>query len=388
MLIALGLALALPQLPASAQTAPPDPSLPNGGVPVGRLVIEAVDQARNRPVTIDVWYQATSGGDDDRIDLEYTELQTLAYSGVGFAPGPHPLVLFSHATYADRFQSFDQMEVIASYGFIVAAPRHVGHTLADEVRGTTVGFGQSMNDRLGDMAFTKALLDGPGPGQPGLLTSLIEHDADGDPRLAVMGHSLGAVTALQMSDGATEPFWGVQAAPDSDVDAVVAVAPALQFHTPDTADQTPDEDPLLMITGSDDAIVTPAIRQQLWDSWDSLRKFRVDMHGVNHTAPSSGCKILDALAVALWSDPTNAELAEAVQILSDRMDGACSGDPDRYIVNRTASAFQVPFLLRVLKGDTAYETWLARPRSNRSTLVPNDYWRCTPTAGTCDTVPS
>ena len=377
-------------VPAAAQTAPPDPSLPKDFQAVGRLTIEAVDPARdNRPVTIDVTYPASQATTDvSMIDLVYTELGTGAYSGAQFLPGPHPLVLFSHATYSDRFQSFEQAETIASHGFIFAAPTHEGHTLADEVHGTTVPFAQSMNDRLADMDFTKRLLDGDGV-NPGLLTSVIQHDAAGDPRLAVMGHSLGAVTALQMSDGVADPAWGVNFAADPDVDAVIAVAPALQFYTPDTANQTPDEDPLLTITGTIDSIVTPTIRQQMWDSWDTLHKFRVDIIDANHASPSSGCQILDALAVALWNDPTNQDLASAVNVLSGRMDGACAAPhPDRYEMQRTVQAFVVPFLYRRLKLDSAYETWLSRTRSNRATLLPNDYWRCDPATSTCDTVPS
>lgn len=370
--------------PVSADpVVPPDPSNAASGVPVGRTTITVTDTSRDRTFDVDIWYPATQAGDDSYIDLVFTQLQTTAYADVPVASGTFPLVLFSHAHTSDRFQSYHQMEVIASHGFIVAAPSHPGDTFADAVHGTTDSFQQSVSDRYYDMLFTKdSVLASPTFG------SHILMDAPGDPRLAVMGHSMGAATALALSDGQNDAWQNVPA--DPDVDAVVAIAPALMFYTPDTGGAT--EDPLLIIGGSADTVTPPSYSQTLWDNWNSVIKFRDEVTGMTHAEPSSGCFIRDAIAVALVNDPNNPTIQAAMAQINGTMNGGCDQPPPTVLhwfdVQKTVQAFEVPFLIRRLKFDSNYETWLSRARSNRAGLLPNDYWRCTAPAGPCDTVPS
>ena len=103
-----------------------------------------------------------------------------------------PLVVMSHCHVCTRFNMMTIAEYLASHGFIVAAPDHVGNTLFDDLRGEAAPVsGDVLVTRGADLqALVDVLLDGSLDGTAATIAAQI------DPaRIGVLGHSLGAVTA-------------------------------------------------------------------------------------------------------------------------------------------------------------------------------------------------
>ncbi|MCB9794297.1 MAG: dienelactone hydrolase family protein [Alphaproteobacteria bacterium] len=136
--------------------AAPDPGT-WGPFPVGVTTMWFTDPNRTledgspREFPVEVWYPAAAAEGTlrtypladivppERAELEGLDLDSLAtvttHSWEEAPPertwGPFPLVIFSHGNGAIRQQSMYLTEVLASHGFVVAAPDHVGNTLYD-----------------------------------------------------------------------------------------------------------------------------------------------------------------------------------------------------------------------------------------------------------------
>ena len=190
-----------------------------GPYPVGVATVEVTDQARRLPDSTDlrrfkveIWYPAEDEArtsPDDVIDLrgEFSPEIAAVVGDIELVPktqpahrdapprnrgGPFPLVLFSHGFSAIRFQSFSLTTHLASHGYIVVAPDHVGSTIFDVV------------GRQGEPA---AQMAENAPERPRDLSLLLDRLAEGDlggevtaladlSRVAVVGHSFGAFTSL------------------------------------------------------------------------------------------------------------------------------------------------------------------------------------------------
>jgi predicted dienelactone hydrolase len=124
-----------------------------------------------------------------------------------------PLVMFSHGSCGYQEQSVSFTSVLASYGFVVAAPPHPGNTTSDCFAGlnTPEAEADSLANRPADIMF--------------VIDSLLDLNADPasffygaiDPnRIGMSGHSFGGLTTLLVS------------AMDSRVIAGLAMAPAAQ----------------------------------------------------------------------------------------------------------------------------------------------------------------
>ncbi|MBI3185422.1 MAG: alpha/beta hydrolase [Myxococcales bacterium] len=191
------------------------------------------DSGRRKPdgtprvLVIEVWYpalQASRGGpgetydvkslltDEQRARVADAQVPVLETAAVRDAPpsrvhGPYPLVVFSHGQAAVRWQSTYFTVLLASHGYVVAAPDHEGNTLADALRGTLSTPTASFDARPTDVTVVVNRLARMPEGDP--LRQLVDID-----RLAVAGHSFGAVTALRV------------AVTDKRVKAIVPQAPA------------------------------------------------------------------------------------------------------------------------------------------------------------------
>ena len=123
------------------------PTAEFGPYPIGVTTLALADPARPnvqgtgpRPVLTEVYYPSTSaavaGVPRDVITvLSIPVLTTPTYRDVTVAPGPFPLVLFSHGNGGIRFQSFFFAAHLASHGYVVATPDHHGNTFIDELAG-------------------------------------------------------------------------------------------------------------------------------------------------------------------------------------------------------------------------------------------------------------
>lgn len=194
-----------------------------GPHPVGntRFILDVGD----RPLPVEVWYPADAsaandanlghpveefaapGADRDTLLMLLenlsvngqigTRLQTLsAFDAPLAGDGPWPLVVFSHCHNCVRFSAFTVAEHLASHGFLVAAPDHLGNTLFDQQNGMTADIGEEfLVVRVGDMtAVVDALLDPASAAVPEPLRGRADPE-----RVGALGHSFGAATVGRLA---------------------------------------------------------------------------------------------------------------------------------------------------------------------------------------------
>lgn len=123
--------------------------------------------------------------------------QTRSARGAKDAGAPlYPLLVMSHCHSCVRFSTFSVAEHLASRGFVVAAPDHVGNTLFDALAGQSAEVGEEfLLVRVGDLsALLDALLDPGAQAVPEWLRGRIDAEAVG-----AIGHSFGAGTAGRLA---------------------------------------------------------------------------------------------------------------------------------------------------------------------------------------------
>jgi predicted dienelactone hydrolase len=197
-------------------------------------------------------------------------------------PGDHPLVVFSHELGAVRWQSLELVEALASHGYVVAAVDHPGTTL-----GTPLGFA--------DLAGPIAPVDAQLVARARDVTALIDAIGAGDVApvlpagrvrtgdVAVVGHSLGALTALLSASGTTRG--GQTVAADERVAALVGLAPLTEAGRPliTDAELAAIDQPTLLIAGTADVRtpIDPNVTRPV-SLLAGDRVHRVDLTGAGH----------------------------------------------------------------------------------------------------------
>ncbi len=191
-------------------------SFDRGEHPVGVRTVELRDAARDRPLTVEVWYPADAalaGADLDPARRDrylllpgFPESHQHAVRDAAPAPGQRPLVVFSHGLAGHRRQSTFYCTHLASHGYAVVAPDHLGNTFRD-LMGSAVPTDAArwagwMSARPADVRY--------------LIDRVADLGLDVDTtRVGVTGHSFGGWTAIAAV--AAEPR----------IAAVVALAPAI-----------------------------------------------------------------------------------------------------------------------------------------------------------------
>lgn len=196
----------LPLLLAAACAAPPADLAIRGPHAVGHVRGEVAAGARTLPV--ELWYPALPGDAlDTVVDFERgrpeaevlaplvdaapdacVPRRTGAVREAAPAPGPWPVVVASHCHECVRWSLFPIAERLASHGFVVAAPDHVGNTLYDALAGGDDLLGGAFLATRGDDVAT--VLDAVLAGDLGPEGLSVDAEAVG-----VVGHSFGAATA-------------------------------------------------------------------------------------------------------------------------------------------------------------------------------------------------
>jgi predicted dienelactone hydrolase len=191
-------------------------SFDRGEHPVGVRTVELHDPARDRALTVEVWYPADgalAGADRDPAQRDrylllpgFPPSYQHAVRDAAPAPGRRPLIVFSHGLAGHRRQSTFYCTHLASHGYAVIAPDHAGNTFRDLMGGAmptdAARWADWMRARPADVRF--------------LIDRVADLGLDADAaRVGVTGHSFGGWTAI--ASVAAEPR----------IAAVVALAPAI-----------------------------------------------------------------------------------------------------------------------------------------------------------------
>lgn len=203
-----------------------------GPYPVGVRTIETTYEAAggSRTLPIEVWYPAANSAaslpsdeydyvslapDDLKPVLEpYTtsSLNQPAHRDSPVASGDgFPLIVFSHGFGGIRVQSIFLTNHLASHGYVVVSPDHIGNTAFDFLReGGVDRVFESLIDRPNDIEHLIDLFTSAPDSSTGEWAAQIDPEAIG-----LSGHSLGGTTVLAV------------AARDLRVKAVVPMAPSI-----------------------------------------------------------------------------------------------------------------------------------------------------------------
>ena len=179
---------------------------------VGVTTFETTDgEVDGRTFSVEVWYPTSAGPDAPVADYEITAggftLVTLPSPNGTVRDGPldlrgapHPVVVFSHGFSGVRQQSVYLCEYLASHGFVVAAPDHVGNTF------TNMGAPaiESARVRPIDVGRTLDALLAKADGWP---DELLAFAADPE-RIGVAGHSFGGFTTFRVAGASIDVSQG------------------------------------------------------------------------------------------------------------------------------------------------------------------------------------
>lgn len=316
--------------PSTIATGPPTDEL--GPYRVGRRTVTITDPARDdRQLTVDLWYPTdVEAGEPSSYEfapgVAYDSEIALAAPPVA-AGGPFPLVVYSHGSGGVRFVGSFHTEVLASHGFVVAAPDHAGNTAVDAFLGTTAPVAAIQRDRPADVSFVlDSLLD------PGGDAAIDEVGAIVDPTaIGVSGHSFGGFTALAIAGGQGDT------APDERVAAVVAMAPASLFLA--DADLAAVDVPTLLLSATED--VTTPIDDNTTRAATAVTGrplVRVDIEGAAHQSFTDVCDYSVLLRERPDVDPA---IVAAVDAFAEEGCGPdfLPVDQAQRIINRYAVAF-------------------------------------------------
>lgn len=108
--------------------------------PVGVHTQDLNDSSRDRNLPVEFWYPATDdyrGQDLDEKTQDkftiFTRVNQEAVRDVQLQEGHFPLILFSHGGVGHRRQTTHLCCHLASHGYIVVAPDHIGDTILDQL---------------------------------------------------------------------------------------------------------------------------------------------------------------------------------------------------------------------------------------------------------------
>lgn len=333
-----------------------------GPFEVGHTSFVAVDSERGgRALPVDVWYPVDPGSGTGAANTSLVlapgfELR----SAVALEDPPvsnrrgQPLVIFSHGYEGTNKQSVELMEGLASHGFVVAAPDHVGNSLFEPGD----DFDVAASNRVPDVSF---LID----------TMAIKNADESDPfggridvgRVGVIGHSFGAMTALGTAAG-----WA-GAAPDLRVAAIVAISGVIDGDLQLSEREGPNAGfsaaqlakvtiPVMLMGGTEDVNVPIANNDIAFEQLiEAPVVNKVSIAGATHNHFAAVCAFGELLlGLGLnedqWAGVGASELVEPYRT-------TCG--PDAYPIEsavRLQNLYSVAFFKRHLIGDERYERFL------------------------------
>ncbi len=198
-----------------------------GPFPVGMRTLDFTDESRPdtfsagpRFLKTEVWYPAAESARDaphasplDWIPPQVRpfvplirfhgqrifDFDTGAVRDAALASGRFPLIAFSHGNEGVRFQDFTLCDHLASRGYVVFSPDHIGNAgIAVRADGTLVPFSDEFGDpsldrRIADMKFLISSFEAlAAPGSGSFLSGAIDTSRG----VGVSGHSFGGTTTV------------------------------------------------------------------------------------------------------------------------------------------------------------------------------------------------
>jgi predicted dienelactone hydrolase len=333
-----------------------------GDFAVGHTRFTVLDEARARTLPVDVWYPVDPAEGQAGEPTIYSLLGPLGpESPVAREDAPVAaaddlaLVVFSHGYGGIAVQSTTLMEALASHGFVVASPEHVGNSQASGGD----DFDTAAGHRVPDVrAVIDAMLDRSADTADAFAGRL-------DGRVGVAGHSFGGMTAI----GAAAGWAGAPA--DARVRAIVPISAVIDRtlqsdeRTSDDAGFSADqlatvEIPVLLVGGTEDVDV-PVENNRL--AFDRLVHapvvYRLDIVGANHNHFANVCAIgrylLDDLGI-----PQDAWPGIGAEALIDPYESTCG--PSAFPIDeatRLQNLYVVAFFRAHLRGEVELEAYLS-----------------------------
>ncbi len=274
-----------------------------GDHPVGHTTFVLDDTARDRLLTVEVWYPAAAAGATGTIQEFVADSDSALLSDVLDAAPPGcvnlataatrdaapvarddspaaglPLLLMSHCHNCLRFSTFSLAERLASHGFVVAAPAHADNTLWDARRDQAVEIsGAFLDVRVGDLQVVlDAMLDGD-PAIPDTLVSRIDAT-----RIGAVGHSYGSITA------------GKLAQDDPRIKAVAGLAAPMENPLAPGVKMTDIQVPLLLMVMVEDNSITEAGNFLIRQNFDiaNAPAWKIEVADAGHWSLSDICGLV------------------------------------------------------------------------------------------------
>ena len=321
---------------------------PNG---VGFSTITITDVARHRPLTVYVWFPIDDPGAAPPTVYDVARGATVpSPTAVTAAPtsisgkGPFPLVVISHGSDASGVYYAGYAEMMASYGYIVAAPNHTGNSSLDP-EGVATSRPQSLLDRPRDLtAIITEMLD-TSIEQTATLAANIDPN-----KIAVIGHSevgslpLPSLPAIRTISATIRQTQGSRRS--------LRLAPGADPSDLTDAQLAAIKVPTMLIVGTNDNVNTidPHVTRP-WDLVSGRPLYRIELVAGKHLTFGDFCHDLD-----YWDTVSNVPFGvrRAVRVAAD---GAC--DPGAMPIARAdalTNTFVIRFLQSVFSGGPSLES--------------------------------
>jgi predicted dienelactone hydrolase len=305
------------------------------------------DPAGERPLTVDVWFPLTDGAAGALSAQQYTLLPGIFYESpdafaatpADLATGPFPLVVYSHGSGGLRYIHSAYTEILASHGYVVAAPDHTGNTAVDRLAGADADRDVNAFNRPNDVRRVIDALVDPAHPTAGAFAAQVEGE-----QIAVTGHSFGGYTAVAMATGFENAVGTGD--PDERVDAVIPLAPALELPEIDDERLAALGVPFMVIAGTDD-VTTPVDPNvtRLWDVTSSTPAYRVELVAGEHQTFTDICAYQETLPLF---DNAPQIVIDTINVFA--VEGCSEGDMDDARANALTASYVLAFLDEVFDG--------------------------------------